>query len=134
MEKFNEILTEFTKMHDEFIHDWNQAMTTGDTTLVERMADDYYVAFFQGTSEQPVIYNRNDAIAGMKHSVEQLLGARKKFENRIIRLKNRDHAAVFFEQIIEKDEQVVARLFTIENWQYLNGKWMIIREMEEPIN
>jgi hypothetical protein len=38
------LIDDFTKMHDEFIIDWAIAMSTGDTTTIERMAADYYVA------------------------------------------------------------------------------------------
>jgi hypothetical protein len=41
---------------------------------------------------------------------------------------------VFYELLIEKDEKVLARLFTIENWQLINEKWMLARETEEQIN
>lgn len=41
---------------------------------------------------------------------------------------------MFYEQLIVKDEEVLARLFTIENWRLINEKWMIVRETEEPIN
>jgi hypothetical protein len=67
------------------------------------------------------------------HSVKHFLGANKRFENRVIRLRNNENAVVFYEQLIVKDEAVVARLFTIENWRFMNGKWMVIREIEEPI-
>ncbi|WP_167360103.1 hypothetical protein [Halobacillus dabanensis] len=43
-------------------------------------------------------------------------------------------AVVFYEQLILIDAELLARLFTIENWQLLDGKWMIVREIEEPIN
>ena len=122
-------------MHDEFIIDWNKAMKTGDTSAaLERMAEDYYVAFFNDSHEKPMLFNREEAIAGMRDSVHQLLGAQKKFNNRVIRLKNPENAAVTYELLIEKDEKVLARLFTIETWKLLNGKWKLVREVEEPIS
>jgi hypothetical protein len=75
-----------------------------------------------------------EAVAGMKQSVKQLLGANKKFENRTIRLKDNKNAVVFYEQLIMKNAELLARLFTIENWQLNDGKWMIVRETEEAIN
>jgi hypothetical protein len=58
----------------------------------------------------------------MKQSVMHFLGAEKKFEIRVIRLRDEESAVVFYEQLIVKDEIVLARLFTIENWKCLNGK------------
>ncbi len=127
-------LDEFTAMHDEFIIDWNNAMKTGDTSAIERMQEDYYVTFFNGSHEKPMLFSREEAIKGMRESVKQLLGAQKKFNNRVIRMKNHENAAVFYELLIEKDEKILARLFTIETWQLINGKWMLARETEEPIS
>lgn len=127
-------LIEFTKMHDGFIRDWNRAMSSGDTSSVERMSEDYYVAFFNKGNEKPIIFTKQEAINGMRQSVRLFLGANKRFENRVIRLRDNKNAVVFYEQLIVKDEEVLARLFTIENWRLMNEKWMVIRETEEPIN
>lgn len=127
-------LAEFTTMHDEFIIDWNKAMKTGDTSALERMHEDYYVTFFNGSHEKPMLFSREEAIKGMRESVKQLLGAQKKFSNRVIRMKNHENAAVFYELLIEQEEKVLARLFTIETWQLIKGKWMLIREVDEPIS
>ncbi|WP_404452198.1 nuclear transport factor 2 family protein [Virgibacillus necropolis] len=127
-------LNNFTKIHDEFIADWNEALNSGDTSSLERMTEDYYVVFFKAVNKKPIIFNRQEALAGMQQSVMQFLGANKKFENRIIRLKDEKSAVVFYEQLIERNAKVLARFFTIENWQLTNGKWMIVRETEEPIN
>ncbi|MGG3915067.1 hypothetical protein [Rossellomorea vietnamensis] len=126
-------LNDFTKMHDEFIRDWSHAMSSGDTSSVERMTEDYYVAFFNRGNEKPIIFNKIEAMEGMKQSVSHYSGAEKRFENRVIRLRNSENAVVFYEQLIVKEEEVVARLFTIENWGLVDGKWMVIRETEEPI-
>jgi monoamine oxidase len=123
----------FTKMHDEFIRDWSHAMSSGDTSSVERMTEDYYVAFFNSGSDRPIFFNKLEAMDGMKQSVSHFLGAEKRFENRVIRLRNRENAVVFYEQLIVKEGEVLARLFTIENWRLVNGKWMVIREIEERI-
>lgn len=127
-------LAEFTTMHDEFIIDWNKAMKTGDTSALERMHEDYYVTFFNGSHEKPLLFSREEAIKGMRESVKQLQGAQKKFNNRVIRMKNPENAAVFYELLIEQDEMVLARLFTIETWQLIKGKWMLVREVEEPLS
>lgn len=127
-------LMNFTKMHDEFIENWNLAMKTGDTSALERMAEHYYVAFFMGAKEKPAFYNRDEAVNGMRLSVNELLGAEKKFENRVIRLKDMNLAVVFYELLIEKDTKILARLFTIENWQLIDGQWLLVREIEEQVN
>ena len=127
-------LNEFTKMHDEFISDWNHAMSSGDTSSVDRMTEDYYCAFFNSGNEKPFIFTKQEAINGMEQSVRHFLGSNKRFENRVIRLRNNEIAVVFYEQLIVKDEEVLARLFTIENWRRINEKWMIVRETEEAIN
>ena len=67
-------LNKFTKMHDEFIRDWNHTMSSGDTSSVEKMSDDYYVAFFNSGSEKPIIFNKQEAINGMEQSVKHFLG------------------------------------------------------------
>ncbi len=97
------------------------------------MTDQYYAAFFKGVNDKPIIFSKQDALTGMKQSVLHFLGANKKFENRVIRLRTNENAVVFFEQLIVKNEDVLARLFTIENWELINEKWMIVRETEEPI-
>src|SRR6476660_10393166 len=114
-------VAEFTQMHDEFIIDWNKAMKSGDTSALERMAEDYYVTFFNGSNEKPMLFSIEEAIIDMRKSVKQLLGAQKKFKNRVIRMKDSENVAVFFELLIEKDEKVIARLFTIETWQLKDG-------------
>ena len=133
MVQLEEQLIHFTKMHDEYKAEWNKAMMTGDTSAVERMDDQYFVVFLNGNHEKPVIYNKEEAVTGMRQSVNQLLGAKKIFKNRVIRLRDYESAVVFYELLIEKNEKVLARLFTIENWQLINGVWMLIRETEEPI-
>ncbi|QDP41088.1 hypothetical protein [Radiobacillus deserti] len=133
MESLESVLQEFTKFHDEYYHNWNKAMQTGDTTNVEHMAEAYYVAFYAAGNEKPLFFNKEDAIRGMKDSVRHFLGASKRFDHRVIRLTDNDHAVVFYEQVIEKNGQVQSRLFTIENWQRIGHVWKLIREIEQPI-
>lgn len=127
-------ILEFTKMHDEFLSDWNDAMISGNTSSLDRMTEEYYVAFFKEASDKPVIFSKQDAISGMNQSVMHFLGANKKFENRVIRFRNNENAVVFYEQLIVKNGETLARLFTIENWKIIEGKWMIVRETEEAIH
>lgn len=126
-------ITEFTRMHDDYERGWNEALLTGDTSRLERMAENYYVTFFHNASDKPMTFSRSEAISGMKQSVEQLRGARKIFENRVIRLKDSGNAVVFFEMVVEKNGEVLARLFTTEYWQRLQGIWLLARETEEQI-
>ncbi|UFT98358.1 hypothetical protein KO561_14265 [Radiobacillus kanasensis] len=126
-------LMEFTKFHDKFINSWNEAMVSGDTSAVELMDEEYYVAFFASVKEKPFFFNKDDAISGMKQSVQQFLGATKRFDHRVIRLKDNEHAIVFYEQAIEKDGQILSRLFTMENWQVVDNSWKLVREIEQPL-
>ena len=130
IETTKERLIEFTRMHDMYLSEWNKAMVSGDTSSVGKMANHYFVVFLRGGNEKPIIFNREEAIMGMQQSVKHFLGASKLFKNRVIRLRN---AVVFYEQLIEKDGKILSRLFTIENWQIINGEWSLIRETEEPI-
>lgn len=134
MKGLKSMLFEFTKMHDSFLSDWNNAMSSGDTFSLERMTENYYVAFFRNSNDKPHFFNKQDAIVGMNQSVLHFLGAQKKFENRVIRLRDLENAVVFYEQLIVKNDEVLARLFTIENWILIDEKWMIAREIEESIN
>jgi hypothetical protein len=97
------------------------------------MTEDYYVTFFQGKQEKPFTFNKSDSVSGMQQSVKELSGAIKKFNNRIIRLRDANNAVVFYELLIEKDGKVLARLYTIENWKIINGNWMLVREIVEQI-
>lgn len=133
IETAKERLIEFTRMHDMYILEWTKAMVSGDTSSVGRMADHYFVVFLRGGNEKPIIFNREEAITGMQQSVKHFMGASKLFKNRVIRLRDSEKAVVFYEQLIEKDGKILSRLFTIENWQLINGEWSIIRETEEPI-
>jgi len=50
-----------------------------------------------GVDEKAIIFNKEDAITGMIQSVMHFLGAKKKFEDRAIRLRNNENAVVFYE-------------------------------------
>ena len=128
-----ESLTQFTKTHDEFIQNWEQAMQTADTSKLEVMASGYYVTSFNGFSDKPEFYDCKEAIMGMRESVKELKGANKRFENRVIRQRGQDAYVVFYEMVIEKDQQEIARFFTIEDWKQINGTWQLVREISEHI-
>lgn len=129
----DELLSSFTSMHNKFILDWHEAMNTGDTTSLEVMSDEYYVAFFNDAKDKPMIFNKDESIAGMNDSVHQLLGGKKIFNDRVISLKDSENAAVFYDLIIEFHGKTVARLFTIENWALINAKWLIVSEIQQRI-
>lgn len=120
-------------MHDQYIESWNEAMESGDTSALEVMGEHYYAAFFNGAEDQPHLYSKDEAILGMQQSVAQLLGAKKKFNNRVIRLKDEENAIVFNELVIEKEANILASLFSIEYWQYCHKKWILTSEIEQPI-
>ncbi|GAA0315465.1 hypothetical protein GCM10008967_02540 [Bacillus carboniphilus] len=126
-------LTEFTEMHDSFFEVWKQVMNSGDTSVVERFCEDYYVTFFMGTEQKPKFFNREESVEGMKQSVHSLLGATKRFENRVIRLRNENNGVVFYELVLEKEGIELARLFTIENWKRIGDQWLLSREIAESI-
>ena len=127
-------LVEFTNMHNHFLADWNEAMKTGDTTSLDRMTENYYVAFFKSSTEKPMFFNKEESLSGMSQSVHHFLGAKKRFENRIIRMRTSVNAVVFYELLIEKNDEILARLFATENWMLIDGNWMITRETEESIH
>lgn len=125
---------DFKLMHDSFLEDWNKAMVTGETADLDRMTEDYYVTFFRSAGDRPSFFNKQEALEGLNQSVTHFQGCQKRFENRLIRFRSNDNAVVFYEQLIVKNEEVLARLFTTENWQLIQKKWMIVRETEEAIN
>lgn len=125
---------DFELRHDAFLGDWNKAMATGETTDLDRMTEDYYVTFFRSAKDRPAFFNKQEALDGLNQSIMHFQGCQKRFENRVIRFRSNDNAVVFYEQLIVKNEEVLARLFTIENWQLIQQRWMIVRETEEAIN
>ena len=125
---------DFELMHDSFLEDWNQAMSSGETSNLDRMTEEYYVTFFRSSADRPAFFNKQEALDGLNQSVMHFRGCQKRFENRLIRFRSNDNAVVFYEQLIVKNEEVLARLFTTENWQLIQQKWMIVRETEEAVN
>lgn len=104
-----------------------ETKTTGDTSALELMTNEYFVAFFNDTIEKPMFFNTDESINGMKDSVNQLLGGKKIFNSRVISLKDNENVAVFYDHLsIEFRENIVARLFTIENWQLIDEKWFLV--------
>lgn len=127
-------VSEFTLMHDAFLNEWNQALISGDTSRLNRMTEEYYVAFFREATDQPMIFTKEESMNGLNESVKHFKGCQKRFENRVIRFRSEENAVVFYEQLVLKNDRVLARLFTIENWELIKGKWMIVRETEEAIH
>jgi hypothetical protein len=102
--------------------------------LEEEMIGEYKVYFFTKGQDDPAVYKIDEIIDGMRKSVTALKGASKKFVNKVIRTRNDDNAIVFYEQIIEKEGQEISRLFTIESWKWLEEKWVLFREVVEPVS
>lgn len=128
-----QLLDDFINFHDQSQSLWDEVMQTGDASSLETaFLDSTKTFFFSKGQENPAIYNTDEMISGMRQSIEALKGGTKRFENKVIRLRGDDEAVVFFEQIIEMNGNEVARLFTIENWRLVDGKWYIIREIVEP--
>lgn len=124
----------FIELHDVYVSEWNVAIETGNTSAIEsRMHPDYYVTFFNGNTDHPITFDRTEAVKGMRQSVQDLLNAEKRFENRIVQMRDAENAVVFFEQVIKIDDREISRLFTIENWRHIDGKWELRREIEELI-
>lgn len=128
-------LNNFTKFHQKTLSKWEEVMKTGDVSLFEEeMIGEYKVYFFTKGQDDPAVYKIDEIIDGMRKSVTALKGASKKFVNKVIRMRNDDNAIVFYEQIIEKEGQEIARLFTIESWKLLEEKWVLFREVVEPVS
>ncbi|HET7578411.1 MAG TPA: DUF4440 domain-containing protein [Bacillales bacterium] len=124
----------FVEMHNDYFEKWEHAMKSGDTSELEKlMPDDYYVTFFMRDQEKPTFFDRTEAVEGMRQSVSSHSGETKRFEHRVIRVRDTEHAVVFYEQIIEKNNEEWARLFTIEDWRNRDGHWEMAREVQEPI-
>ncbi len=91
------------------------------------MPSDYYVTFFMQGQEKPTFFYRNDAVDGMRQSVSCQSKKRKRFDNRVILLKDTQNAVVFYEQNYRK------RGCTIEGWQKRGGQWELSREIQEHV-
>ncbi|MHC0038100.1 hypothetical protein [Pseudoneobacillus sp. C159] len=120
----------FKEWHDNYLSKWNDAMMTGDTAGVEQMDPGYYVTFFTNKESKPTYYTYDEAIDGMRQSVNALIGTEKRFENRIIRMKNNENAIVFYEQVLVKEGKDLSRLFTTEEWQIKSDGWVMVREVD----
>lgn len=125
-------LQEFVAALDQAEAKWDHAMATGDTAAIEADMPEGIVCYFAARGMQEAQFNdRASIIAGMRQSIGKGGAARKRFENRIIRMRSEDEAVVFFEQIVGKEDQVYARLFTIETWRLMDGQWRCVREIVE---
>ncbi|HET7627996.1 MAG TPA: hypothetical protein VFK44_06355 [Bacillales bacterium] len=127
-------LPEFAEFHEDFLAKWDHAMKTGDAAKLEaKMVDEYKVYFFTKAEEAPSVFEIGEIKQGMRASVSGLSGGRKTFTNKVIRMCGDDEAVVFYEQIIEKDGEEKARLFTIESWKASGSDWILLREIVQPV-
>lgn len=128
----DELLDEFTLHFEKGLSQWEEAMTTGNTGPIEEEMPANITCYF-GRAGQDYMdaIDRDGIISGMRDSVAALVGCRKRFENRVIRMRNADEAVVVFEQVVERENQVLARLFTIEPYRRVSGRWQCVREIVE---
>ncbi|MHB1956635.1 hypothetical protein [Alicyclobacillus sp. ALC3] len=125
---------EFCHLHDAYISDWGRAMETGDTEQIEHFySEAYFVTFLGKPGTKPNIEGRVTAVDGMRQSVAALRGAVKRFDGRIVRVRNAQSVVVFYELIIERDGAALAHMFTVEDWRLFAHGWQIEREMVEVV-
>lgn len=125
-------LAEFTAHFHQGLGEWAGAMETGDTARLEsEMAEEITCYFGRAGDEKMETIKKEEIVAGMRSSVQALRGCRKRFENVVIRMRSDDEAVVFFEQVVERVDQVLARLFTIETYRRQGGRWLCVREVVE---
>lgn len=128
----DELLDEFTRHFGKGLSQWEQAMTTGNTRPIEEEMPANITCYFGRAGQDLMdVIDRDGIVSGMRQSVAALGGCRKRFKNRVIRMRSADEAVVFFEQVVERDNQVLARLFTIETYRQISGRWQCIREVVE---
>ncbi|QDP41485.1 hypothetical protein [Radiobacillus deserti] len=123
----------FQKMHDIYNADWDRALTVGEMTTKDRLADSFFIIFLFNNADKPLVIERTEAIATLEQAIQNLSGASRQVQNRAIRFRDSDNVAVFYEQSVEKEGRVLARLFMIEDWQKMDGTWMIVRETMETV-
>ncbi|UOR10969.1 hypothetical protein [Halobacillus amylolyticus] len=120
-------------MHNQFLIEWSKALENGDTSTIERMSPDYYVTFFS-ENQLPEYFDGKEAVEGMRASVASARGFTKAYDNRTIRMRNKDNVVGFYEQVLlNREQEEVSRLFTIENWCKADEQWILVREVEEKI-
>lgn len=129
-----ELLEAFIQHFEDGLARWEHAMQTGDTSQIEAGMGERITCYFgMAGQEQMEVIDRAGIIAGMRDSVTALQGCQKRFENRLVRMRSADEAVVFYEQIVERQGEVLARLFTIETYRCISGQWRCIREVTEHV-
>lgn len=130
----DDALAEFTREIEEGLSRWQDAMATGDTRPIEQdMAPNITCYFGRAGLDSVDVISRDGIVNGMRQSVAALRGCTKRFENRLIRMRSSDEAVVFFEQVVERESEVLARLFTIETYRRVSGRWRCLREIVEHV-
>lgn len=128
----NELLDEFTLQFEKGLSQWEEAMTTGNTRPIEEEMPANIICYFGRTGQDLMdVIDRDGIVSGMRQSVAALRGCRKHFENRVIRMRTAYEAVIFFEQVVERENRVLARLFTIETYRRVSGRWQCVREIVE---
>lgn len=133
-EERDRLLAAFTRHFEHEVELWDEAMRTGETGAIEAYIPAEITCYFARCGmDRAEIIDRKGVVSGMRQSVSALKGCRKRFENRLIRMRGETEAVIFFEQVIERDLQVLARLFTIETYRLTEGNWRCIREVVEHV-
>ncbi|CAG9623744.1 hypothetical protein [Sutcliffiella rhizosphaerae] len=125
----------FYNLHDNYVSLWEEAMGNGQTQKVEEFYDEksYKVTVFTNENAEPLLFNYKQSIDGLRQSVKALIGAEKRFENRVVRLKNEFYSYVFYEMVILQENKEITRIFTTEEWKKIDGNWKISNEVNTII-
>lgn len=98
--------------------------------MEEYLADRYH-GWYAPDSVEEVPYNRSEAIAGMRASVDALRGARVRTPNRVVALRGENEAVAGYEKVIERDGTTVASAVIVEAWRHDGERWLLERELTE---
>lgn len=116
------------------LKEWDRAMATGETAPLEAEIPDEMLCYFGLNGTEPLaVYDRTAVITGMRQSVGGLRGCTKRFENPLIRMRSETEAVIFFEQVVCRGDDVLARLFTMETYRLMDGHWRCVREVVEHL-
>lgn len=128
----DQLLSEFTAVHDRINQVLEQATPASDLAPVADACDATYHGTFCGPGmDEPQPFGREEALEGTRKAIQS--GNTTHIENRTIRMRSASEAVVFFERVFSKNGQPVARLFTVENWRQVDGAWKLMRETVEQV-
>lgn len=126
------LLAEFTALHDQINARWAAARTVADLEPLEAFCHETYHGTYGGPGLDRVQpFERKDGLEGVRQAIAS--GNTTRIENRTIRMRSATEAVVFFERVFAKGEKDVARLFTVETWRKGDGGWRLMRETVEQV-